>query len=224
VVERAGTPLPLPFPQMEAPSEVLAVREARIAAASQQRIVDSEVRITRTALLRALRRRSDGHGLDFLAEDFLALADGPTLFRAILDAATGPGGGASADLQLYDRRTGVLRIAAHHGFPREFLAFFATVGASAPTACAAAVVSGAPVLVDDVTRSAIFAGRSTLEPMLAAGSRAVSSYPLRTPRGEILGVLSFHHRTPRPGLGRTAAIADGAARALAYLSRAQGAL
>ena len=115
-----------------------------------------------------------------------------------MDAAVSVGGASTADLQLYDPGAGVLRMAAHRGFPADFLAFFAVVDAAQPTACAQAVVRREPVLVDEVSRSPIFAGRPTRERLLDAGTRSVQSYPLLAPDGAVLGVLSFHGRQALP--------------------------
>jgi hypothetical protein len=111
-----------------------------------------------------------------LDEDFLAVAGRPTIYQAIVGVAVAAGRAAFVDLQVYDRNARVLRLVAQHGFSSRFLAFFSAVGVAQPTACAAAFASCRPVLVD-VTRSAIFVGQPTMEPLLDAGSRAVHSDP-----------------------------------------------
>ena len=58
-----------------------------------------------------------------------------------MDAAVVLGRATGADLQVYDPDVGVLRMAAQRGFSREFLAYFATVDAAGPTACAKALAS-----------------------------------------------------------------------------------
>jgi hypothetical protein len=75
------------------------------------------------------------------------------------------------------------------------------------------------VLVDDVTRSEIFAGQQSLEVMRAAGSMAVHTYPLLNAAGEITGMLNFHYRNPGPPRGRPELVAAGAARALTGVPR-----
>lgn len=191
-----------------------AVRQrAQIIARHEQRLIDAEVRVTRRALLRLVQRRGGSDA--FCDPDFLAAADRPTLYQAILNTAITVGGADRADLQLYDRRAEVLRLVAHHGFTADFLAFFAAVGTSTPTACGAALSSHRPVVVDDITTSAIFIGQPSLAPMLAAGTRAVTSYPL-IGDGTLLGVLSFHYRTP-PGHQTAGLISWGAAHAITHL-------
>jgi GAF domain-containing protein len=192
-------------------------QQARILAEQHQLFIDAEVRATRRALLRALRQRGGVDAAALLDEDFLAVADRPTVYRAILDAAVTAGRAACADLQLCDRRAEVLRIAAQHGFTSQFVVFFAAVDAAAPTACATALATRQPVVVNDITRSAIFTDQPTVELLLKAGSRAVTSYPLLFANGEVLGVLSFHHRTPGPNWGAAQLVARSAAQALTQL-------
>ncbi|GIE99734.1 hypothetical protein Ari01nite_71990 [Paractinoplanes rishiriensis] len=193
-----------------------AVRQrAQITAQRQQYLIDVEVRATRRALLRLVHRR-DGPDA-FCDPDFLACADRPTLYQAILQTAVTAGGADRADLQLYDRSAAALRLVAQHGFTAEFLTFFATVDTSTPTACAAAMSTRRPVVVHDITFSPVFAGQPTLEPLLAAGSRAVTSYPLIT-RGELFGVLSFHYRRPQLPHHSTGLISWSAAQAITYVS------
>ncbi|WP_345379329.1 GAF domain-containing protein [Pseudonocardia yuanmonensis] len=184
----------------------------RILAESQQRIIDAELRMTRNVLLRAAR--ADRHAIGFLAPDFLAVADLPTLYRAILDATATFSDATSVDLLLYDQPAEALRIVAQRGFASDFLASFGLLDIRHPTACTTAFTSGGPVLVDDVGTSPIFARQSTRDTLLAAGSRAVQSYPLPASDGTVLGVLSFHHPGPRPTSGKAALIARSAALAL----------
>jgi hypothetical protein len=184
----------------------------------QQCIIDVEVRATRRTLLRAVRRRGGAHAVSFLDEDFLAVADSPAIYEAIVDAAVTVGGASTADLQLYDPGAAVLRMAAHRGFPADFLAFFAVVDAAQPTACAQAWATREPVLVDDVSRSPIFAGRPTRERLLDAGTRSVQSYPLLAPDGAVVGVLSFHGGKAVPRASGAAVVARCAAQVIGQLT------
>jgi hypothetical protein len=65
------------------------------------------------------------------------------VYRAIIDAAVGLSGAVSVDLQVYDDDTDSRRIADHRGFDAQFLAFFADVRRSTPSACAVAWPTGA---------------------------------------------------------------------------------
>jgi hypothetical protein len=181
----------------------------------EQNVIDREVRATRHALVRAVRRRWTADVRTLLDDDFLTVADRPTVYEAIVDAAVLVGGARGADLQVYDPDPGVLRMAAQRGFSPEFLDYFATVDTTGRTACAQALATREPVLVDNVSRSPIFVGQASLEPMLDAGSRSVQSYPVLAAGGEVLGVLSFHHRTSAPRSSRTEAVVCCAAQALA---------
>jgi len=161
-----------------------------------------------------IRYRHGVHAVAFLDEDFLAVADRAAMHLAIVEAAITVGGALRADLQLYDMRAGVLRMAGQHGFPGEFLSYFTTVDRTQRTACSEVLTHGEPVLIDDISRSPIFRDQPTLDVMLEAGSRAVYSYPLRTAGGGLIGVLSFHHRQPITPNGRTDLVAHCAAHAL----------
>ena len=195
-----------------------AVREhQRILAEQHQARIDSELRATRRALVGAARRRGAAQELGFLDEDFLAVADRPALFEAIIDAAVTTGGAACADLQLFDSDAGVLRIVAQWGLSSRFLDFFVTVDSGGSSACAVALSTRNSVSIEEVSRSPLFtpAGRDV---MLDAGSSAVYSYPLMTATGDVLGVLSLHRPTPADRSGNAAFVAHCAAQALVRTS------
>jgi hypothetical protein len=168
----------------------------RVVGEYQQWCIDTEVRATRRALLTAARERTVLSRAGFLDRDFLLVADRSTLHQAIVETAVGVQGVIAADLQVYDRDSRTLRIADQRGFKGAFLAHFAEVEAATPSACAVAMTRRSPVIVFDVLRSPIFAGRPSADVLLAAGSRAVSSYPLLTADGAVAGVLSFHYAKP----------------------------
>ena len=86
-----------------------------------------------------------------------------------------------------------LRLAASHGFGDAFLDFFESVEDDS-CACGTALATGAPVIVEDVRTSPIFAGKPSGAVMLAAGSLSVVSVPITT-NGRTLGMLSTHRRT-----------------------------
>ncbi len=84
-----------------------------------------------------------------------------------------------------------LRIAAHHGFDRAFLDFFALVRNDS-TACGAAIKGGERIVVDDVGASPIYDAASR-HAMLAAACRSCQSTPL-VANGVLVGMLSTHRR------------------------------
>jgi GAF domain-containing protein len=193
-----------------------AARRAQIAFALQQARVDKEVRATRLALLREARKRAGEATAVLFDTEFLALADEPAVFHAILQAALYSAAADSCDLQLLDRQDGRLRIRAQHGFTDSFLTAFDAVTTKDPTACAVALAIRKPVLVHDIISSPIFTGQPTLPPMLEAGTRAVASYPLFDGDPQVIGVLSFHYRRPSFERGNLDLVALGAATALVH--------
>jgi GAF domain-containing protein len=117
----------------------------------------------------------------------------------VLDAALSVASADCANIQLIhpDRHGLVLR--AQRGFEPPFLDFFAYVDDS-QSACGVALRDRRPVVVEDVTRSPIFAQTPGLAVMLGAGIRAVMSTPLIGNTGEVLGMLSVHYRRPHADL------------------------
>jgi GAF domain-containing protein len=85
-----------------------------------------------------------------------------------------------------------LRLAATRGFSDDFGRFFAIVE-DENCACGVAMASGAPVIVEDVRASPIFAGKHAGDVMLTAGAQSVISIPIRLD-GRLLGMLSTHRR------------------------------
>jgi anti-anti-sigma factor len=188
------------------------VEQTRIVARLQQQAIDGELRATRRILLADLRERLRADPRALAGAEFLAVADTAAVLDAIVLAATVVGAADACDLQLYDPHTATLSVARQRGFTRECLAHLA---AARPSASATAATTGAPVLIDDIATSPIFAGQPTLDVMLAAGSRAVHAHPLHDGAGQLLGVLSFHYRAARPRRGDRELVAWAAARALA---------
>jgi hypothetical protein len=99
------------------------------------------------------------------------------------------------NLQLLDPATGALRIVAQHGFKRDFVEFFDQVH-KGEAACGTALQNAQRIVVENVVRSPIFIGSSSLEVMLDAGAHAVQSTPIVDWSGTVSGVLSTHYRTP----------------------------
>jgi two-component system CheB/CheR fusion protein len=117
------------------------------------------------------------------------------LFERALDAVLGLHRADFGNVQLYDRRAGVLRIVAHRGYDQEFLDRFASVDATEDSPCGRALagrerVSFEDVQAADLTDADRFAARR-------AGYRALHSTPLTTAAGESLGMVSTHFREPR---------------------------
>jgi PAS domain S-box-containing protein len=119
-----------------------------------------------------------------------------SLLEDILAAAIGIAGADFGTLQLLDPSSGALKLAAHRGFERPFLEFFAVVPDGVGASCGRAMERGGRVIVEDATKSPIFIGTEALEVLLAAGVRSVTSTPLIGRTGRLLGMLSTHRRVP----------------------------
>jgi hypothetical protein len=116
------------------------------------------------------------------------------VLKAAIDRAMVIDGAPMANAQLVDPQ-GQLRIAVHSGFTSEFLKFFEIADETA-SACGSALRTARAVWVPDITQSSLFAGRPSLDAMLAAGSRAVASVPIKASSRRVIGILSTHHAHP----------------------------
>jgi PAS domain S-box-containing protein len=139
--------------------------------------------------------------------------------NAVVETAIAIAGADKGNLQLLDPTTGVLTIAAQHGFGDPFLEFFASVRDDA-SACAAAMKSGERVIVEDVRESEVFAGQPSKKVLLDADVRAVTSTPLLASTGNLLGMISTHFANPHRPDERELHLMDLLARQTAdYLER-----
>jgi GAF domain-containing protein len=103
-------------------------------------------------------------------------------------------GARLGNVQLLDRTTGYLTIAAQKGFLADFLDCFRRVGMTDGSACARAAAGRQSIVLEDVLRDEEFAPYRAVA--LAAGFRAVQSTPLISSGGEFLGVVSTHFAAP----------------------------
>ena len=90
---------------------------------------------------------------------------------------------------------GILRIRAHHGFDQEFLDFFREVRGDNNGSSGKALRTGKPVFIPDIDLDPgyrPYAGAARL-----AGYRAVLCYPIASPGGNPLGVMSTHFAEPK---------------------------
>jgi signal transduction histidine kinase/CheY-like chemotaxis protein len=122
-------------------------------------------------------------------------ADPDRCLQQIVAAAIALAGADKGNLQLFDRDTGTLVIAARQGFEEPFLTFFSQVNDDA-SACAAAMRSNTQVIVEDVATSEIFVGQPSQRVMVEAGAQAVISTPLTASDGTVLGIVSAHFSAP----------------------------
>jgi PAS domain S-box-containing protein len=140
--------------------------------------------------------------------------------QKIVDVAIAITGADKGNMQLREAGSDALKIAAHHGFDRPFLDFFATVREDESAACGRALRDHARTVVEDVTTSSIFKGQESLEVLLAADVRAVQSTPLVSKTGSVLGMISTHFKQPHAPSERELRLLDLLARQAAdYVER-----
>ena len=142
----------------------------------------------------------------------------------VLDTAIAIHAAQFGTLQVLDRESASLRIAAQRGFAAEFLDYFREVRHDDGCACGRAS-NGSRVVVFDVEADPDFARHREIA--RSAGFRAVQSTPIQRHDGELLGVLSTHFRQPKApsvnALIQTDVCASVAARAIDRLLPAEGA-
>src|SRR5262245_42114005 len=138
----------------------------------------------------------------------------------IVEAAISMTGANKGNLQTLDEETMALTIAAHRGFETPFLTFFSTVRHDGAAVCAQAMRSNERVIVEDITKSPLFAGQPSLGILLESGVRAIQSTPLISSAGALLGMISTHFNRPHRPSERELRLVDLLARLAAdYLER-----
>jgi anti-anti-sigma factor len=115
------------------------------------------------------------------------------ILDAAIEAAVRVARADMATAQLIDRSTGALRIVAQRGFNSPFLDYFELV-TDGESVFGTAVRSGQPVWIPDVARSSILADTPALDVLLDTGVRALACVPAPAPEGQLLAMLSLHHR------------------------------
>src|SRR5262249_27700607 len=86
----------------------------------------------------------------------------------VLDVAIEISGAGKGNIQLLDIESGVLKLATQRGFEPLFVEFFESV-ADENSACGVALLSKQRVIVEDIEKSEIYAGKPSLRAMLEAG-------------------------------------------------------
>ena len=133
--------------------------------------------------------------LNRIAVRFVGNEDLQQVLDEILEAAIFVTRAGKGNVQLYDRETKTLRLAAARGFSERWLQFFQNISNDA-AACATAMNRSSRVIVEDVRTSPIFAGTDALRVQIEEGILAVQSTPLISRSGELLGMLSTHFPEP----------------------------
>jgi PAS domain S-box-containing protein len=111
--------------------------------------------------------------------------------RDVLYVAIEISGADKGNIQLIERESGILKLSAQSGFDEPFLEFFESV-VSDDTACGVALRTKQHVIVEDITKSEIYAGKHSLDAMREADILAVQSLPLLSSTGKVLGIISVH--------------------------------
>jgi two-component sensor histidine kinase len=115
-----------------------------------------------------------------------------TCYDEITRTAIAISGADKGNLQLFDETLGSLRTVAQQGFQEGFLKYFEHVNDRVAASCGTAMATNEQVIVDDVLTSKIFIDQPAQKVLLEAGVRAVISTPLRSSKGNLLGVISTH--------------------------------
>ena len=170
--------------QMRRSSEVLRLATER----TRRRSVEIQAAIL--AGREAAGRPRGASALAFLNAKFEP-ADGRAMVETALDVAIASTGADMGNVQL--RCADALRIVAQRGFEAPFLEFFGVVREDDDCSCGRALRHGERMVVPDVARDPIFAGKACGAVMEKARARAVQSTPMLAASGQLLGVLSTHY-------------------------------
>jgi two-component sensor histidine kinase len=114
----------------------------------------------------------------------------------IIRTAVAISGADKGNMQVFDEGTRSLRFVAHYGFQEKFLKYFANVDDHVAASCGTAMATNEQVVVDDVLTNKIFVDQPAQKVMLEAEVRSVISTPLRSSKGNLLGVISTHSNRP----------------------------
>jgi hypothetical protein len=112
----------------------------------------------------------------------------PEFLASIIEATAADFG----NVQLFDSRSRVLRIAAQSGFESEFLDYFDTVSMKERCVCGKAMSGRSRVIVTDVAVDPIFSS-DVRGVLLRANVRSVQSTPLIDRSGNFIGIVSTHY-------------------------------
>jgi PAS domain S-box-containing protein len=159
----------------------------------------TERRNAEEALCRSeLQVRSDLEAMKILQEiGSLYLHEGnlePVLTQ-IVDAAISFTGSDFGNIQLVDPHTSDLRIVAQRNFPDWWIEFWNTSG-KGQGACGSALQRGERVIIEDIEQDPSLAGTPALAILRRAGIRAITSTPLVSRKGVLLGMFSTHFSRP----------------------------
>jgi two-component sensor histidine kinase len=119
-----------------------------------------------------------------------------TCFGEIVRTAIAISGADKGNLQVFDEASRSLRVVAQQGFHEGFLKYFESVDDHVAGSCCTVMATNEQVIVDDVLTSKIFVDQPAQKVLLEAEVRAVISTPLKSSKGNLLGVISTHFSRP----------------------------
>jgi PAS domain S-box-containing protein len=128
------------------------------------------------------------------------------MLQEVVDAAIDISGSDFGSIQLLDNESGVLKIAAHRGFPKWWVDFW-NDDPKGYGVCGVSLERKKHVIVQDVQKSPIFGGKA-LEMHLKVGVRAVQSTPILSRAGKFLGIFSIYYKRPYRPDQRTLRLLD----------------
>jgi two-component sensor histidine kinase len=138
----------------------------------------------------------------------------------ITKAAIAISGADKGNMRLFDEATQSLRVIAQHGFKQAFLQYFEKVDDHFAASYGAVMALNQQVIVDDVLTNEIFVGKPSQKVLVDAEVRALVSTPLRSSKGNLLGVISTHYGRPgRPRERQLRLVSILARQAADYLER-----
>ncbi len=114
-----------------------------------------------------------------------------TCLAEILNVAIEITGADKGNVQLLNGDAETLRLVTQTGFDDPFLELF-ECGHNGDSACGVALQSKQRVVVEDIEKSEIYAGKPSLQAMHEADVVAVESVPLVSSEGNALGIISTH--------------------------------
>ena len=112
---------------------------------------------------------------------------------------------------------GELKLIGHYGFTEQAAKFWAWVRADSACTCGVAIVRRQRVIAADVKNADFMANTTDQAQLLAAGINAAQTTPLFSRRGELVGMISTHWKTPHAPTERELRLLDILARLAADL-------
>ncbi|MCB9855169.1 MAG: PAS domain S-box protein [Phycisphaerales bacterium] len=187
-------PIELDTAPIHAPDGRLEAYVVSLAEATPAHRLRRQLEAARAALADQLRDTERLHDISMRVVDGEDIA---SLLQEIMDVAIEITHADMGNMLLFEEATGDLVLRAHSGLSEAFLQLSSRFNPDEfDTSCGRAFKSGRRVVVEDVTKSEMFACTPVLDDLLNASIRAMESTPLVTRNGRVLGVITTHYRVP----------------------------